>query len=243
MPPEPATTARALASARTLAAAAPEDELILRAARGDAPAFEALMRRHNQLVFRTARSILRSDAEAEEAAQDAWLSAWRGLDRFRAESRFSTWIVRIVRNEALGRLRRAAAEVVPLEAAMISSDRDTRAALTDRPDRTPEAELARTQARRLMEARIDRLPEVYRTVFMLRAVEEMSVEEVAAALDIPEATVRSRFFRARSILRESLAQEMDMALAGAFAFDGARCDRIVANVLARGRAEGLDSSG
>ncbi|MBS0571821.1 MAG: RNA polymerase sigma factor [Proteobacteria bacterium] len=237
MPPEPAATAR------TLAAAAPEDELILRAARGDAPAFEALMRRHNQLVFRTARSILRSDAEAEEAVQDAWLSAWRGLDRFRAESRFSTWMVRIVRNEALGRLRRAAAEVVPLEAAMISSDRDTRAALTEAPDRTPEAELARTQARRLMEARIDRLPEVYRTVFMLRAVEEMSVEEVAAALDIPEATVRSRFFRARSILRESQAQEMDMALAGAFAFDGARCDRIVANVLARGRAEGLDSSG
>lgn len=236
MPPDPAT-------ARTLSASAPESELILRAARGEAPAFEALMRRHNQLVFRTARSILASDAEAEDAVQDAWLNAWRGLHGFRAESRFSTWIVRIVRNKALGRLRRAAADVVPLEAAMISPDRDTRDALTDRPDRTPEAELARTEARRLMEARIDRLPAVFRTVFMLRAVEDMSVEEVAAALDIPEATVRSRFFRARSILRESLAQEMDMALAGAFAFDGARCDRIVANVLARGRAEGLDSSG
>ena len=217
----------------------PEADLVAAAARGEGAAFEALMRRHNQLVFRTARSILSSDAEAEEATQEAWLKAWRALDRFRAESRFSTWIVRITRNEALGRLRRAAAQVIPLEVAMISSDRETQSALADEPHRTPEAEFARAEARRLMEARIDLLPEVYRTVFMLRAVEEMSVEDVAVALEIPEATVRSRFFRARSLLRESLAREMDDALAGAFAFDGARCDRIVAGVMAQARAEGL----
>ena len=129
--------------------------------------------------------------------------------------------------------------VSPLEAAMISPDRETQAALADEPHRNPEQELARAQMRRLMEARIDLLPEIYRTVFVLRAVEEMSVEEVSVALEIPEATVRTRFFRARSLLRESLAQDMDTAVTGAFAFDGARCDRIVSGVMARARAEGL----
>jgi len=225
--------------ARGLSPDTPDAGLIAAALRGDGAGFAALMRRHNRLVFRTARSILTSDAEAEEAAQDAWLKAWRGLAGFRAEARFSTWIVRITRNEALGRRRRVAASVIPLEAAMTASDPDTRAALADEPHRTPEAELARAQTRRLIEDRIDRLPEAYRTVFMLRAVEEMGVEEVAAALEIPETTVRSRFFRARSLLREGLAQAMDDALTSAFGFDGARCDRIVAGVLARARAEGL----
>lgn len=225
---------------RSSPATTPEPDLVARAAKGSAAAFEALMRRHNQLVFRTARSILSSDAEAEEAAQDAWLNAWRALGRFRGESRFSTWIVRIVRNEALGRLRRDSAQVIPLEAAMISTDAETRAALTDAPGRGPEQMLAQAEMRRLMETRIDLLPEVYRTVFVLRAVEELNVEDVAEVLEIPEATVRTRYFRARSLLRESLAQEMDAALAGAFAFDGTRCDRIVACVLTRAKAEGLN---
>ena len=87
--------------------------------------------------------------------------------------------------------------------------------------------------RRLVETKIDALPESFRTVFMLRAVEEMSVEETAAVLSIPPATVRTRFFRARSLLRESLASEIDLACEDAFSFAGARCDRIVATVLAR----------
>lgn len=219
-----------------------ESDLIARAAAGDGAAFEVLIRRHNQLLFRTARSILPGDAEAEDAVQEGWLRAWRALPGFRAESRLSTWLVQIVRNEALGRLRRTSAQVIPLEAAMLSQDPKTQAALTEEPARGPEQELLRTQMRRLMEARIDLLPEAYRTVFMLRAVEKMSVEDVALALEIPEATVRSRFFRARSLLREGLAQEMDSALSEAFGFDGARCDRITANVLARARAEGLSRS-
>ena len=89
----------------------------------------------------------------------------------------------------------------------------------------------RADVRRLMEARIDTLPDAFRSVFMLRAVEELSVEEVAAALDIPEATVRSRFFRARSLLREGLSRDIDLAIGDAFAFAGERCDRIVSNVL------------
>lgn len=122
---------------------------------------------------------------------------------------------------------------------MMSSEPETQAALTDEPERGPEQSVQRSQMRKLIEARIDLLPEAFRTVFMLRAIEEMSVEEVAEALDIPKATVRTRFFRARSLLRESLAQEMDTALGDTFSFDGERCDRIVSAVLARGRAEGL----
>ncbi len=226
-------------SADRLAGSVPEAELVSRAAGGDGLAFEAIMRRHNQRLFRTARSIMRSDAEAEDVVQEAYLRAWRALATFRAESKLSTWLVRITTNEALGRLRRKSAEIIPLEAAMKSHEPETRAALTDGPERGPEQAAMRAQMRKLMEARIDLLPETFRTVFMLRAVEEMSVEDVAEALDIPEATVRTRFFRARGLLRESLARDMDSGLGEAFAFDGARCDRIVAGVLARGKAEGL----
>ena len=219
--------------------ATPEDELISRAADGDAAAFEVLMRRYNRLLFRSARSILKDDAEAEDALQEAYLRAWRGLAGFRTESRLSTWLVRIVTNEALGRLRRRRAPVIPLEAAMTSTEPETQAALTGDADREPEHAFARAQMRALLESRIDQLPELYRTVFMLRAVEEMSVEDVALALDMPEPTVRTRFFRARALLREGLAGEIDSALGDAFSFDGARCDRIVANVLAQARASGL----
>ena len=182
-----------------------EADLVARAAAGDGAAFETLMRRHNQLLFRIARSILGNDADAEEAVQDAYLRAWRALGSYRAQSRLSTWLGRLVTNEALG--------------------------------------LLRAEARALMEAGIDRLPDSYRTVFVLRAVEEMSVEDVAAALDIPPATVRTRFFRARSLMRAHLGADMDASLTGAFAFDGARCDRIVASVLARARAERLWTQG
>lgn len=219
-----------------------EADLIAAAVQGDGGAFEAIMRKHNQLLFRTARSIVRNDADAEDVVQESYLRAWRALGTYRAESKLSTWLVRVTTNEALGRLRRKSAQVIPLEAAMMSSEPETMSALTDEPERGPEQAVQRLQVRKLMEARIDHLPEVFRTVFVLRAVEEMSVEEVAQALDIPEATVRTRFFRARSLLRESLAQEMDAGLSEAFSFDGARCDRIVANVMARAQDEGLDRS-
>ena len=220
-----------------------DTELAALAARGEQAAFEAIMRRHNRLLFRTARSILKNDADAEDALQDAYLRAWRALDGFRADAKLSTWLVRIVANEAFGRLRRKEAPVIPLDAAMISPEPAIQAALTDEPDHRPEPTAMRTELRQLLEARIDLLPDAFRTVFMLRAVEEMSVEEVAQALAIPEATVRTRFFRARSLLREGLASQIDTTLGDAFAFDGARCDRIVAGVLAKGAAEGLSHKG
>jgi len=183
---------------------------------------EALMRRHNQMLFRAARAILKDDAEAEEAVQDAYLKAFRAMGTFRGDAKLSTWLVRIAVNEALMRRRRIArgSDVVELQADVSSTDEG------------PERAASRAELRGLLEARIDALPESYRTVFTLRALEELTVEETAHALDIPEATVRTRFFRARGLLREALAQEVDRAMDDAFSFDGERCDRLVASVLA-----------
>ena len=98
-------------------------------------------------------------------------------------------------------------------------------------ERGPEGDALRSAMRRILEARIDALPDAYRAVFVLRTLEELSVEEIAGALEIPEATVRTRYLRARSLLRELLARDIDRSLEDAFGFDGERCDRIVNNVL------------
>jgi RNA polymerase sigma-70 factor (ECF subfamily) len=222
-----------LPSATPALQSATDAELAARAANGDAPAFEAIMRRHNRLLFRTARSILRNDDDTEDALQEAYLRAWRSFGGFRAEAKVSTWLVRIVVNEALGRLRRRGAQVIPMDAAIDVDEQHDEPGMEDDADREPERTAMRGELRVLMEKRIDTLPDAFRTVFMLRAVEELSVEETAAALEIPEATVRTRFFRARSLLREGLSRDVDFAIGDAFAFAGARCDRIVASVLAR----------
>lgn len=210
-----------------------DSQLVERIAGGDTAAFEPLMRRYNRVLFRTARSIVKDDAEAEDVLQSAYLLAYRTLAGFRSESKLSTWLVRIVVNEALARLRksRRRAEIIHLESAMgdqepsLDAD-DIRSRADD-----PQAAAMRAQTRRLLERKIDDLPEAFRTVFVLRAVEEMSVEEVSQALGIPEATVRTRHFRGRSMLREALSRDVDFALEEAFGFDGQRCDRIVASVM------------
>ena len=197
--------------------------LVERAAAGDARAFEQIMRQHNRTLFRTARAILRDDAEAEDALQEAYLQAYRSLGAFRAEAKLSTWLARIVANEALMRLRKQTrrAEIVPIQPAATVQELEQ---ISDtNMDEAPQSSAERSEVRRLLEAQIDLLPDTYRTVFMLRAVEELSVEE----------TVRTRFFRARSLLREALAQSIDLACEDAFSFAGARCDRIVAHVLAQ----------
>jgi RNA polymerase sigma-70 factor, ECF subfamily len=207
-------------------------ELAARAAHGDTAAFEALMRRHNRMLFRTARAILRDDAEAEDALQEAYLQAYRSFGSFRGDAQVSTWLARIVANEALQRLRKQTrrADIVPLQPAAAAELEQ----VTDSDmDKAPEMTAARHEMRRVLESQIDALPEAYRAVFMLRAVEELSVEETASVLDLPPATVRTRLFRARSMLREALAQKIDVACEDAFSFAGERCDRVVASVLAR----------
>jgi RNA polymerase sigma-70 factor (ECF subfamily) len=213
-------------------------DLARRIAAHDQGAFVLLMRRHNQKLFRTARSILRDDAEAEDALQDAYLQAYRAIGQFRGDAKLSTWLTRIVVNESIARSRKSSrrADVTPLFAGDEPDNLTAQASME--PDQTdsPEQGAMRAQARALLEQALDGLPEVFRVVFMLRAVEEMSGEEVAASLGIPEATVRSRFFRARAMLRASLSSQFDLAMVDAFSFDGARCDRIVAAVLRQLRA-------
>ncbi len=215
--------------------ASSDAELVGLAAAGNDQAFALIMRRHNRLLFRTARSILKNDDDTQDALQEAYLRAWRALASFRSDARLSTWLVRIVVNEALGRLRRRGAQVLPLNAADdVNADGETpEMQMQADPDDQPELLLMRAQVRQQIEARIDSLPDAFRTVFMLRGVEELSVEEVAVALGIPEATVRSRFFRARGILREGLARDIDRALGDAFSFAGTRCDAIVEGVLTK----------
>jgi RNA polymerase sigma-70 factor (ECF subfamily) len=209
-------------------------ELSRRIAAGDTKAFAQLMRQYNRKLFRTARAILRDDAEAEDALQEAYLRAYRSMSSFRDEAKLSTWLVRIVANEALARRRKQVrrAQILPLRGG--GTEEHEAEAESSMPHQDgPEGLAQRSQIRRLLEARIDALPDAFRAVFVLRALEELTVEETAAALGIPEATVRTRFFRARSQLREALSLEIDLALDDAFAFAGERCDRIVARVMAR----------
>lgn len=204
--------------------------LARRAAAGEAGAFERIMRRNNRLLFRTARAILHDDAEAEDCVQAAYLLAYRALSAFAGDAKLSTWLARIVVNEAIGRARRIARRGRVVAIDHPAGEASPVHALVS-PEAGPEEQAMRSELRRLIERRIDALPDAFRAVFVLRGVEELTVEETAALLDIPEATVRSRFFRARGLLREALAREMDATLEDAFAFDGARCDRLVAAVL------------
>ena len=204
----------------------------------DLTTFEAVLRQHNAKLFRIARVILGNDADAEDALQDAYLAAFRKMTSFRGDSKLSTWLTRIVINQALTqrRSRKGDEPAVALHDqrrdALWASDRETFSEKME----SPENATLREQLRRVLERKIDALPLDFRTVFMLREVQELSVEETAACLDIPEPTVRSRLFRARGLLRSALAQEIDIATSDVFRFGGARCDRIVANVLARVRS-------
>jgi RNA polymerase sigma-70 factor (ECF subfamily) len=208
-------------------------DLAARVAERDHQAFEALMRRHNGRLFRVARAILKQDADAEDALQDAYLNAYRHIGKFRAEAELATWLTRIVVNQCLMRLRRQKRDGVVTPFRADEDDALPEVEVEDDKSESPPAATLRGEIRRILERRIDELPVNYRTVFVMRDVEDMSVDETARCLSIPPATVRTRLFRARALLRESLARDVDAASRDVFAFAGARCDRIVARVLAQ----------
>ena len=209
--------------------------LVTLTASGDHAAFEALMRRHNGRLFRAARAILKDDAEAEDAVQDAYLDAYRHMRDFRGDSQVGTWLVRIAVNHALMRLRKQKRDsvVVSFDRPDAGDSGDIVSQLADDRNEAPSDTIMRGEIRQLLERRIDELPMSYRTVFILREVEEMSVEETSEALAIPPATVRTRLFRARALLRQALVRDVDLVTGEVFGFAGARCDRIVATVLAK----------
>lgn len=214
------------------AAPLPQDDVSIarRVASGDRAQFEKLMRQYNRRLYRLARATLRDDAEAEDALQDAYIAAFHNIGKFRGEATLSTWLSRLVLNECLGRIRRnerrsKVVSIVNPNDAMTGGGAEG----AERPERA----VARAQMREVLEHKLDELPETFRLVFVLRSVEELSVEQTAQALGIPEATVRSRYFRAKGLLRESLAQEIDLAERDLFEFGGQQCDRIIERVLQR----------
>jgi RNA polymerase sigma-70 factor (ECF subfamily) len=211
-----------------------DDALLVRIAQDDQLAFETLMRRHNARLFRAARAILRDDAAAEDVLQEAYLDVYRRVGSFRREASVPTWLTKIVINRALMHLRKHRRDrvVVPFRS-RAGADDPVEAQMPDDRVEAPSDTTLRAEVRRLIERRVDDLPVAFRTVFVLREVDDLTVEETADCLGIPPATVRTRLFRARALLRSALEQDLDRATTDMFRFDGARCDRIVARVLSR----------
>ncbi|WP_282606392.1 RNA polymerase sigma factor [Pelagibius sp. Alg239-R121] len=228
-------TQSATGSAMVYARKATDEQLARDARSGELHAFEAIMRRYNQRFFRLARSVTATDSDAEDALQDAYVRAFTNLESFEGRSTFSTWLSRIVLNEALGRTRRGQREreqFSQIQGDRLSNDDVVVPFDRDAPE-NPEALAERGQVRGLIEQAINRLPEGFRSVFVLRVVEQLSIEETAKILQIPEATVKTRTHRAKQQMKAQLQDMIDDALDDTFTFLGKRCDRTVARVLER----------
>ena len=211
------------------------DDLALarRLAARDAAAVRLITARNNQRLFRTAWSILKSRADAEDAVQSAYLAAFAAIGDYEGRSSLSTWLTRIVINEALGRKRAAKRRRAGLDGGSVTMLDEYREKLMRGSVTTlPDGSLAREQIRRMLEEAIAKLPDPFRLVFVLREIEGLSVEEAAETLGIAPATVTTRHFRARRRLQEELAPELKSSLAGTFPFAGADCERMTGRVLA-----------
>ncbi len=208
-------------------------ELVAQVLAGKRAAFAQIMQRCNQRLYRVARSVVGEDSEAEDVLQESYLRAYRQLASFRGDAALLTWLTSIVLNEARGRLRKRH-RMVGLEQIDLAAQ-DSH--VIDFPSRfgseDPAVGAARAQIRHLLEQAIDELPPAFRTVYMMREVEQCSVEETAAQLDIKPETVKTRLFRARRQLRSSLQDSLSGTLGDAFPFMGERCARVTAAVMAR----------
>jgi RNA polymerase sigma-70 factor (ECF subfamily) len=214
---------RSEAASATPSAAPTDEEIVARVRAGETGLFELLMRRYNQRVYRVICAMLGDRGEAEDVTQDAYVRAFEHLDQFAGRARFSTWLTRIAVHEASARLRRRG-RLVPIE--------DTMETLPS-PDAGPEQGAADHELGRVLEAAVAALPHAFGSVFMLRDVEGLSTAETAACLEINAETVKTRLHRARALLRNHITARVGAAARDAFRFDGARCDRMVAAVLAR----------
>lgn len=206
-----------------------DDELVREIRQGNRSCFEPLMRRYNQRLFRVARAIVRNDAEAEDVIQQAYVNAYVHLDQFAERARFSTWLTRIAIHEALGRLRKAGRmpryDEAPGEESIMERVRS--------PGQNPEERAYHGELATLIEDAVSKLPGTFRGVFMLRDVEGLSTQETAECLGLNQDTVKTRLHRARAHLRRELTTRVGASASAAFQFRGARCDRVVAGVMAR----------
>lgn len=214
-----------------------DEELVALARQDDEGAIRALIKRNNRRLFRVARAIMRDDAEAEDVVQETYVRAFTRLGGFKGNAAFSTWLTRIALNEALSRVRRRRpqADIAELDDAPEKGGGEVIMFPTSLTPPEADAELGRRQARELLEQAIDELPAAFRVVFMLRDVEEMSVEETAAQLALKPETVKTRLYRARRLMRATLERRLSAGFTEVFPFDGARCERMADRVVARVR--------
>jgi len=211
-----------------------DDSTLVRLARQrNAGAYRAIMQRHNRRLYRTARGILRNDSEAEDVVQETYCRAFTRLDEFRGDASLATWLTRIAFNEALGRLRRQRPTVELTMLDEMPTDETRIIPFPAMHNSDPERGASQREIRLLIERAIDALPEAFRIVFVMRVVEDVSIEETAALLSLKPATVKTRLHRARGLLREALDQELASTLTDAFPFAGHRCARINDAVLRR----------
>ena len=219
---------------RTAGTLAGERNLVERAKSGDQSAFRAIMEQNNRRLYRVARAVMKDDTEAEDVVQETYLRAFFNLSKFRGESSLTTWLTRIALNEALGRKRKQRA-MVTLET--VETAQQTSAQIIQFPamntETDPERSAAQNEIQRLLERAMDALPEPFRVVFVMRDVEEMSIEETAFHLGIRPQTVKTRLHWARRLLRQSLDGELASTLKEMFPFAGVRCARITEAVLSR----------
>jgi RNA polymerase sigma-70 factor (ECF subfamily) len=211
-----------------------ERELCARLGAGDSQAARLVVRRHNQRLYRAAWSVLRNRAEAEDAVQEGYLKAFAAIDRFEGDSSLATWLTRIIVNEAISRVRAAKRRDQALREgglAILQEHRE-RVAATPSLAAAPEESVMRREFAGLLQRAVEKLPDTFRTVFVLHEVEGLSADEVAESLGIPVETVRTRLFRARRRLRADLGPELRRAFEGAITFAGADCDALTARVVA-----------
>lgn len=219
-------------------ATASDAVLVALCRQGNEEAIRALIRRNNRRLYRVARAILRDDAEAEDVVQDTYVRALQNLEGFRGEAAIATWLSRIAANEALQRLRRRR-PMAPLDELDAPHGGNVIMLPTSVvPAGTPEAAAAREQVRGMLERAVAGLPDAYRAVFLLRDVEQMSVQETGDLLGIKPETVKTRLHRARALVRSSLQGQLGLGFADLFPFDGARCDAVADRVVGRLRNEG-----
>jgi RNA polymerase sigma-70 factor (ECF subfamily) len=205
-----------------------DDEIVRLVVGGNAPLFALLMRRYNERVYRAARAILRDEQETEDAMQQAYVNAFANLHQFKHAARFSTWLLRIVVNEALKRAKRDARfEHLAGEPSTVEP------MLFSRPALDPEGQALAGELRNLLEWAIDTLPDGTREVFVLRDVEGLSTAEVADVLGVSVAVIKTRLSRGRAALRRVLLERTGATATEAFRFYRPRCDRVVALVGAR----------
>lgn len=206
-----------------------ESEIIKRILGGEKELYEILVRRNNQKLYRVIRSYLNDEMEIEDTMQNSYLKAYANLHQFRSAASFSTWLTRIGINDALARVKQKGNLLRFNEESYL--DDNTILQMPDKTELNPQEKMIKSESKQLLENAIDQLDTKYRTVYVLKEVEEMSHGEIAAVLDLTVANVKVRLHRAKEMLREKLYElSIDKNV---FEFGFSKCDRVTENVMNR----------